>query len=155
MGALIVFFGQYFGYILVGLLALFLLKKRHTRLFLEMVFAAILSRGIITETVRFFWHRARPFVEQNFVPLIPHADTASFPSGHATFFFAIGTVLYVHDKKAGILFLAGSALVAMARVFAGLHWPSDIVWGALIGVACGLAVSKFAILYSRSERHAN
>lgn len=154
MDALIIFFGQYFGYILVGLLALFLLRKRYMGLVLEMIVAAILSRGIITETIRFLWQRSRPFVEQNFVPLIPHADTASFPSGHATFFFAIGTVLYVHDKKAGMAFLVGSALVVIARVFAGLHWPSDIIGGALIGVACGLAASKFAILYSR-RFHAN
>ena len=145
---LIVFFGQYFGYILIGLLLLFLLKKRYIRLVLQMAAAAILSRGIITEVIRFLWHRSRPFVEQNFVPLIPHADSASFPSGHAAFFFAVGTVLYIYNKKAGTVFLLGSALIGVARVLAGVHWPSDIVWGALIGVACGLVVSKFAILYS-------
>lgn len=79
-------------------------------------------------------------MEQNFVPLIPHANSASFPSGHATFFFAIGTVLYMYNKKAGVVFLAGSALIGVARILAGLHWTSDIVGGALIGVASGVLI---------------
>ena len=74
----------------MGGLAVFLLKdwRKHISLALQMVAAVILSRGIITEIIRFFWHRSRPFVEQNFIPMISHADSASFPSGHATFFFA-------------------------------------------------------------------
>lgn len=157
MSFLIVFFAKYLGYFLIAGLVAFLLKgwRKHIVLALQMIIAAILSRGIITETIRFFWHRNRPFVEQNFVPLIPHADTASFPSGHTTFFFAIGTVLYLYNKKAGMVFLAGSALIGVARVLAGLHWPSDIIWGALIGVMCGLLVSKFAILLYSKRFHAS
>ena len=153
----IIFLGKYFGYILLGILLIWLLKnfRQHPPLFWQMITAAILSRGIITETIRFFWHRARPFAEQNFVPLIPHADSASFPSGHATFFFAIGTVLYMYNKKAGIVFLAGSALIVMARILAGLHWPSDIIAGAFIGIASGWLVWKSAIIYTRSKQHAN
>ncbi|MBI2123950.1 MAG: phosphatase PAP2 family protein [Candidatus Wildermuthbacteria bacterium] len=154
--AVIIFFATYAGYLLMGGLLVFLLRgwKKHIVLVLQMIVAAILSRGVITEAIRLVWHRARPFVEQNFVPIIPHANSASFPSGHATFFFAVGTVLYLYNKKAGMAFLLGSALIGIARVLAGVHWPSDIVWGALIGVACGLAVSKFAILYSKRS-HAN
>jgi undecaprenyl-diphosphatase len=154
---LIIFFSTYAGYILMGGLVVFLLKdwRKHIILALQMIVAAILSRGVITETIRFLWHRSRPFIEQNFVPLIPHTNSASFPSGHATFFFAVGTVLYMYNKKAGIVFLLGSALIVVARVLAGLHWPSDIVWGGLIGVVCGWLVWESAILYSRSKQHAN
>lgn len=156
MDFLIVFFGKYLGYVLIAGLLVFLLRdwRKHTSLLLQMITAAILSRGIITEIIRFLWHRNRPFIEQNFVPLIPHADSASFPSGHATFFFAIGTVLYLYNKKAGAIFLAGSALIGIARVLAGLHWPSDIVWGALIGIFSAwlvcrllkLKVNKYTII---------
>lgn len=135
----IVFFAQYFGYVLIAGLIVFLLKawRKHIALLLQMIAAAILSRGILTEGIRFFWHRARPFVEQNFVPLIPHANSASFPSGHATLFFAVGTVLYLHNKKAGMIFLVGSVLIGVARVLAGVHWPSDVIGGALIGIFSG------------------
>ena len=142
----IIFFATYAGYLLMGGLLIFLLRgwRKHISLLLPMIVAAILSRGIITEALRFLWYRNRPFIEQNFVPLIPHASSASFPSGHATFFFAVGTVLYLYNKKAGTVFLLGSALIAVARVLAGIHWPSDIIWGALIGVACGFVVMQFS-----------
>ena len=154
--SMIVFFGEYLGYVLFGIVLILWLRnfKKYLPLFWQGLVAVILSRVIITETIRFFWHRARPFMEQNFVPLIPHADSASFPSGHAAFFFAIGTVLYLHNKKAGIVFLAGSVLIGIARVFAGLHWPSDVMAGAFIGIACGWLVWKSAILYSK-RFHAN
>lgn len=154
---LTVFFAQYFGYVLLGVLLVLWLRnfKKYVPLFWQMLIAAVLSRGIITEAIRFFLPRSRPFIEQNFVPLISHADSASFPSGHATFFFAIGTVLYLYNKKAGIPFLFASAVISVARVFAGLHWPSDIVWGALIGILSGWLVWKSAIIYSRSKLHAN
>lgn len=147
---LTIFFARYFGYILIVLLLIFFARdwKKSAPLFWQAAAAAMLSRGIITEAIRFFWHRNRPFVEQNFVPLTPYADSASFPSGHAAFFFAIGTVLYLYNKKAGMVFLAGSALMGIARVLAGLHWPSDVIAGALIGIACGWLVWKSAILYT-------
>ena len=118
-----------------------ILKKQRRFLF-EAIGAAILARGVITEVIRFFWHRNRPFVEQNIAPLIDHSASGSFPSGHAAFFFAIGTVLYFYNKKAGILFLMGSAVIGFARVTAGLHWPSDIAGGALIGIFSGWLVCR-------------
>ena len=155
MDTIIVFFGQYFGYILIGLLLLFLLKKRYIRLILQMAAAAILSRGIITEAIRFFFPQDRPFVENGSIPLIPHESSSSFPSGHASLFFALGTVLYLYNKKAGALFLLASVVIGIARVLAGLHWPIDIVAGALIGVACGWLVWKSAILLYSRRSHAN
>jgi undecaprenyl-diphosphatase len=86
------------------------------------------------------WYRARPFVEQGFTPLIEHSPSASFPSGHATFFFALGTVLYLYNKKAGALFLLAAAILSAARVAAGLHWQSDIIAGAAIGIVAGVLV---------------
>ena len=143
---LIIFFAKYFGYILVGLLLIFLARdwKKYLPLFWHVAAAAILSRGIITEAVRFFWHRNRPFVEQNIAPLLDHSASSSFPSGHASFYFAIGTVLYFYNKKAGALFLLASLLVGIARVLAGLHWPSDIAGGALIGILSGFFVVQIS-----------
>src|SRR3989344_4103891 len=147
----IVFFAKYLGYILIAGLLVFLLNCWRKRIFLvpQMILAAILSRGIITEGIRFLWHRDRPYVGMGADPLITPMDSASFPSGHATFFFALGFVLHFYNKRLGILFLAGSAIVGAARVFALVHWPSDIIAGALIGIASGWLAWKSAILYTR------
>lgn len=146
MNNIIVFLGEYLGYIMIGGLLVFFwqTRKKYPRLLLEMIAGAVLSRGIITELVRFFWERPRPFIENNVAPLIEHAASPSFPSGHATFFFAISAVLYFYNKKAGILFLLGSALLSSARVFAGLHWTSDVIAGAVIGIVSGVLVVQIS-----------
>ena len=96
------------------------------------------------ELIRFFWERPRPFVENNITPLIEHAASASFPSGHAAFFFALGAIVYFYNKKAGILFLLGAAILSSARVFAFLHWPSDILAGAVIGITSAFLVVQLS-----------
>lgn len=146
MTDIIVFLGEYLGYILLAGILVFWWenRKRHPRFLLESVAAAVLARGIITELIRFFWERPRPFVEQNITPLIEHAASASFPSGHATFFFALGTILFFYNKTAGALFLLGAAVLTSARVFAFLHWPSDIIGGAVIGIASAFLVVQLS-----------
>lgn len=154
---LIIFFAKYLGDILIAGLLVFLLNDWRKRIFLvpQMILAAILSRGIITEIIRFLWHRDRPYVSMGVDPLITPMDSASFPSGHATFFFALGAVLYFYNKRLGILFLVGSTVVGVARVFALVHWPSDIIAGALIGVVSGWLVWESAIIYNRFKQHAD
>ncbi|MDA1337678.1 MAG: phosphatase PAP2 family protein [bacterium] len=144
MNSIVVFLGEYFAYILIAGVLVFWWQSRktHPKFLWEAIAAAVLSRGIVTEAIRFLWERPRPFVENNITPLIEHSASASFPSGHAAFFFALGTVLYFYNKKAGVLFLLGAAVLSAARVFAFLHWPSDIVGGAIIGIASAILVAQ-------------
>ena len=44
------------------------------------------------------------------------------------------------DKKRGWIYLAGAALIGLARVAAGVHWPSDILAGAIVGLISFLVV---------------
>ncbi len=107
----------------------------------EGAIAVMVSRGLVTEIIRFFYHHARPFSFYNFTPLIPESGW-SFPSGHMTFFFALALVIWYANRKWGWWFLALSALVGVARIYVGVHWPYDILGGALIGLACGWFVHR-------------
>jgi len=140
-----IFCAKYLGYILILILFLFLIKnfKKYLPTVIKILGAVILSRVLIAELIRFFWQRPRPFVENNVNLLINHSSTHSFPSGHATFFFALSTVVYFYNKKTGILFLVASSLIAVSRVFCGIHWPSDIIIGALVGIFSGWIIMKF------------
>jgi undecaprenyl-diphosphatase len=139
-----VFFAKYLGYVLVAFLFLLLFKnfKKYWRMLVLGLGAAIVARFGIVELIRFFCEKSRPFVENNVNLLLTHSATSSFPSGHAAFFFALSTVVYLYNKKTGFLFLLASFLISVSRVFAGIHWPSDILAGALIGVIVGWLVVK-------------
>jgi len=145
LDSLAIFFAEYLGYFLVAILILFLLidTKRYWLVVAMALAAAVLSRFVITEIIRFFWERSRPFVGNTVNLILGHEATSSFPSGHAAFFFAISTVVYSYNKKTGTLFMIASFLISLARVFAGVHWPTDIIGGALVGIFSGWLVTKF------------
>jgi len=140
---LVVFFADWFGYILILSLLLIILLKSKWRMFLQASAASILSRFIIVEVIYWLWHRARPFVNNSVNLLIEHSETASFPSGHASFYFAIASAVFFKNKKLGSLFLLGALLISLSRVFAGIHWPTDVLAGAVIGIFSGWLIVKF------------
>jgi undecaprenyl-diphosphatase len=91
-------------------------------------------------------YRPRPFL----VPaahvhlLVAHAADSSFPSDHATLAFAVAGGLFAVGPGWGWPTLAFAAVVAFSRVFVGVHWPSDVVAGALLGLLCAGTVRAAA-----------
>jgi len=143
----VLFFARFFPYFIIFALFLFLLRKIHgwkkrLYVFLTLALSVILSRGIIVEVIRFFYHRSRPFLVLDFTPLFP-AESFSFPSGHAAFFFALSFVIFYLDRRWGYWFLGASLLNGLARVVSGVHWPSDILAGILLGFLGFLCVYYF------------
>lgn len=140
-----IYFAEYFEYVVVFCLILFLVIKfrKYWKMVFQAVISAVLARFVIVEFIRWLWQRPRPFIANNVNLLSNYLDKASFPSGHAAFFFALSTVVFFYNKKIGALFLLGSFLISLARVFSGIHWPSDILAGAIIGILFGWFVCKF------------
>jgi len=140
-----IFFAKYLGYLLILCLLLFL--AINFRKYCKMVVLALVSAGIsrfvIVGFIRWLWQRPRPFIGNDVNLLLTH-NAASFPSGHAAFFFGLSTIVFFHHKKIGILFFIASFLIGLARVFVGIHWPSDILAGVVIGIFSGWLVHKFS-----------
>lgn len=139
------FLAQYFEYFLLLCLLLFLAVnfKKYWRMVAESVVVAVFTRFVLAEIIRWLWFRPRPFVSLNFVPLVDQSPAeASFPSGHASFYFALSTIIYCYNKKAGILFYIASFFIAISRIFVGIHWPSDILAGAVLGVLVGWVLNR-------------
>lgn len=91
-------------------------------------------------------HRARPCerAKPRHFAVDPVAwfpsDRFSFPSGHALNAFAIGSVVAFAFPFAAVPVLAVAASVAASRVVLGLHWLSDVIAGALVGLLIGTSV---------------
>ncbi len=142
-----IFFAEYLQYFVVFCLLLFLVKnlRRNLEMVIFAFAAAIFSRFIITEIIRYLFPRIRPFVENSVNLLIGYNTTeSSFPSGHAAFFFALSMVVYFYNKKTGILFFIASFLISIFRVFVGIHWPFDIFAGAIVGIFSGWIILKIS-----------
>jgi undecaprenyl-diphosphatase len=126
--------------VLAGAYFLWRLRGWRQRIFgaIEICLAVLLSRGIVTSAIRYFYHHLRPFAALNFAPLIVgETPDNSFPSGHMTALFAFATVVYCLNRKWGTWFLLASFLVGIGRIYAGIHWPFDILGGIVIGIASG------------------
>lgn len=141
-----IFLAEYLAYLLILTTIILLLQEkgrlRRIHFFSLAVLSIILGRGIIVESIRFFYGQPRPFSVLGFEPLINHSTNGSFPSGHAAAFFALALAVYFFSKKWGVWFFAAATLMGIARVFVGVHWPIDILAGALIGLGSGFLVKK-------------
>jgi len=141
-----VYFAEYLGYLLVFCLLLFLVfrLKKYWRMIIESFISATFARSVIVSFIRWILPNPRPFVENHVNLLLGHLSTSSFPSGHTSFYFAIATVVYLYNKKAGVFFFVASFLIGISRVFCGIHWPLDILSGIVVGIFSGWVVYKIS-----------
>jgi undecaprenyl-diphosphatase len=79
---------------------------------------------------------------------IPHSD--SFPSGHTATSFACATVLSALVPRAAPAFYVLALAIGYSRIYVGVHWPLDVVGGAVLGIATALLL--LAVTRRRSVR---
>jgi undecaprenyl-diphosphatase len=141
---LFIYFAKYLAYLLGLSIFLFLLVsfKKYWSMIVKALMAGILARFGIVELIRYFFPRPRPFLEENVNLLVDKINQPAFPSGHAAFFFALSFIVFLYNKKAGLLFFIASILICLGRVIVGVHWPSDILVGAMVGLFSGWLVYK-------------
>ena len=118
-------------------------------------FMAMGIAGTADLLIYIFWKRPRPYIAhadiQTVDPKSFTVDIASFPSSHTYIAFAIAVsiLLYGH-KKLGPFLLLMAVLVALSRIGAGLHYPSDVIAGAMLGTASGILAY---VLVNRWEKY--
>ncbi len=134
----IIFLAKYLPYIMI-IMPLFL---RDVRKIILSFTSAVLAKFVLVDLIGLFLFRDRPFVS-GIDSLISHDPTASFPSSHTAFFFALSTAIFFYNKKLGSALLIGSLLIGLARVISGVHWPLDIIAGAAIGILSAIAINEY------------
>jgi undecaprenyl-diphosphatase len=119
-----------------------LVQNRARRAVVYAVAAGVLALVINVVLTHLAPFRPRPFV---FEPasthlLVHHVNDSSFPSDHAAGSFGFAMGLFAAGATDGLLALVLAAAVAVARVMVGLHWPTDVLTGAAVGIVAGAAV---------------
>lgn len=145
--AIIGFFMKIPGqFVLVFAMALvFFAGKKHLKVTALILLFAFTVARYCYKAVKIFVHRPRPFHDLNDVNLVMGSkDGFSFPSGHATTSFCIATVIAMRYPKLSYPAFILATLVALSRPYIGVHYPSDILVGSLIGVFVGYFVTKEA-----------
>lgn len=85
--------------------------------------------------------RQRPcWIDPNITLLIPNPTDFSFPSGHTLASFEAATMIFLHNKKYGTLALGLAILIAFSRLYLFVHFPTDILGGAILGTAISIGV---------------
>ena len=119
-----------------GLLFWHVWKRSWRELFLLCIFAA--TSFFVVEFLKRLVNRPRPFVLFSHLnPLFLPGDTLAMPSAHALVFSTIATLIFFKNHTAGIILFFLVFCISVARVSAGVHWPSDVLVGSFIGVLLG------------------
>jgi undecaprenyl-diphosphatase len=131
--------------------ALLLFKKTRTcgvLLVVALLIEYLLCDGILKNLIA----RERPFSAFPEVELLyKKPGSFSFPSGHTMSSFTSATILIYWFKRAGIPAIFLATLIAFSRMYLFFHYPSDVLAGALFGIATGI----FVILIAKAIRFTN
>ena len=107
--------------------------------------AAAAAASVLNTLLKGMFDRPRPpLADPRVHPLIPLPGDPSMPSGHAMTAFACAVVLCAYLTRGRWAIWTAAALVAASRVYLGVHYPSDVLVGAVVGSITGAAVLQIA-----------
>jgi undecaprenyl-diphosphatase len=99
---------------------------------------------IVNYAIKSILQRERPVArEAELAPLVGVPSSKSFPSSHAAMSFAAATVFTYFHPSLWFLFYALAFIIAWTRVYVGVHYPSDVLAGMLVGLAMGGLAALF------------
>ncbi len=96
--------------------------------------------------IAYLLNRHRPFQQNHEKPLLELMwRTPSFPSGHTTISCALAAGVFVQDPVWGSVFFVLVALIALSRIAVGVHYFSDIIGGAVLGIGVATVVARLIV----------
>ena len=124
-------------WMIVGLVAAFLVGDVRVQRHAWRVVIALLTGWVLARLGQYFFPMPRPFTLGLGTAWMVHTDSAGFPSNHASvsFAFAFAVVACTRRRLLATATLVAASLIAWSRVSLGLHFPVDVLAGAVIGGA--------------------
>lgn len=133
------------------ILALVLTCIKKTRrcgilILLSLITGLILGNGILKNSIA----RSRPcWIDPNIPLLIPNPHDYSFPSGHTLASFEAAIMIFLHNKKWGIIAIIIAAFISFSRMYLFVHFPTDILGGIILGAIISISIYY---LWNKLER---
>lgn len=127
------------------LICILLLLRKSTRRIGWMGLLALLGSLLVNNILlKNIVERPRPYdIIEGLQPLITRPKDFSFPSGHTGSSFAAAAVFYRNlPKQFGIWMILLAALIGVSRLYLGVHYPTDVLAGMLLGVALGYGAER-------------
>ncbi len=115
--------------------------KRKWLIFGSVTLPAVLS-FLVNQLLALIKFRGRPFLNLDINKLVEPLSEKSFPSDHSAIAFAIAVAVYFHNKKLGKILLVLAFLIALGRIFGGVHYPIDVIGGAVVGTVLAFVFYK-------------
>lgn len=112
------------------------------------VIVAYLLANVIVKGCNLVYFRPRPFSTQEVHLLFYHPSDSSLPSNPAAVGFAFAAVVWQRNRNLGAVIGLLASLFALARVYCGVHYPLDVVSGALVGVLAAYVTTRAKRLLS-------
>ena len=128
---------------------MYIFGGENTRKIAVLGLVALLLANVAVYLLKNIVAEPRPFIVlPNVIQLISESEAYGFPSGHAASSFAVMTMiglkyrLHFKGKTYRLLYplLAFASLIAFSRVYVGVHYPLDVVFGAVVGIVSTLLV---------------
>ena len=116
-------------------------------------FVSAAASWIASQGIGFVYFRPRPFADHADIHALIAKSSLdkSFPSDHAAIAFALAMAIGMTDRRWGAWFFGAACLVAVGRVLVGVHYPSDVVAGALLGCVAAYATHRIIHLILRTR----
>ena len=147
MDSIIVFIANYvfiLSILLAGIYWLFVPKDNKIAILKLTIFSFPIAY-ILSKISAKFIYDPRPFVIKHIKPLITHVPDNGFPSDHTMLTAAIASVVFIYNKRLGVLLYVVSLAIGVSRVLAQIHHPLDIIGSiiiAFISVTLGYVLLK-------------
>lgn len=139
-----------FGAVWIALTLLLFLFKKHRKTAASMAVSLILTVVVCNLLIKPLVARARPFSVNTAAQLLIAAPgDFSFPSSHTAASFAASCALLKGSKRLGAFALVLAVIISFSRMYLYVHYPSDVIAGAVIGALLAAAAGKLIDIFSK------
>ena len=116
-------------------------RERNQRAILHVLITLVVA-NIVLKLCNLAYFRLRPFVDHEVNLLFYHPTDSSFPSNPATVGFSVAAAIWLYNRRLGALLLVLATLFGLSRIYCGVHYPLDVIAGALLGALSAYVVVR-------------